>query len=94
MKQEVNGNTYMTDSRGRLVPEANVAEIDKLRDEVADELVKERASARLVSQPHPRKILWLGGKREGVDIPRGLGASAAHPAVRASGTRGGVQTLL
>ena len=36
---EINGKKYMTDSRGRLVPEENVAEIDKLRDEVANELV-------------------------------------------------------
>jgi uncharacterized protein (DUF1778 family) len=41
MTTEINGKPYMQDSRGRLVPAANVPELDKLRDELTCELVRE-----------------------------------------------------
>lgn len=78
---EINGKKYMTDSRGRLVPEENVPEIDKIRDGLAEELVREaEAAARSVSA-------FMALATEKLDAFREL--SAQDHKVDMGGKRGG-----
>jgi hypothetical protein len=79
---EINGTRYMQDSRGRLVPEANVPELDKLRDGLARELVAEAEEVSLAVSK------FMAGATSKLDSFRELSAQD-HGAAVGGGRRGG-----
>lgn len=81
MTTEINGERYMTDTRGRLVPIENVAELDKLRDELTRQLVTDAEAAALTVQ----KFMTCATAR--LDAFREL--SAQEHGLKLGGKRGG-----
>lgn len=81
MTTEINGERYMTDTRGRLVPIEHVAELDKLRDELTRQLVADAEAAALTV----RKFMRCATAR--LDAFREL--SAQDHGVKLGGKRGG-----
>lgn len=81
MKTEIDGMKYMRDSRGRLVPEANVSELDKLRDGLTRRLVED---ADKVSQEIQK---FMAVTTSELDAFREL--SAMDHGVEVGGKRGG-----